>query len=118
MDKNGEFTPPSIYSNHRITFYYVSSFFSSENVPIVLVGNKSDLADSDRAVPEDDGRSLAAKWPNCHFMELTTMSYEHVLQVFQNIVRTIDDFENLKKTRHNLLSKEANEKHKKKCTVM
>lgn len=87
-------------------------------MPIVLVGNKSDLADSERSVHEDDGRQLAGKWPNCHFMELTTMSHEHVLKVFQNIVQTIDDFENLKKTRVNMLSKEANEKHKKKCIVM
>ena len=60
-----------------------------ENVPMVIVGNKSDLADV-RQVETSEGRGMADKW-GCRFYESSAKSGHNVNQVFMEIVGLIDE---------------------------
>lgn len=51
----------------------------SENIPMVLVGNKCDLED-ERAVGKEEGQKLARQW-NCTFMETSAKSKINVSEV-------------------------------------
>ena len=85
----------------------------------MLVGNKLDLADEERAIPTDDGKSLAGKWPHCHFLETTAREHNDVEKVFVHVIREIISFENMRKNRVEALHKEATRKKKSgKCLVM
>jgi len=59
----------------------------SEKVPIVLVGNKCDLA-SERAVPTTEGSALAAKW-GCAFFETSARLKINNEACFAELVREI-----------------------------
>ncbi|XP_074657772.1 ras-related protein Rap-2c-like [Tubulanus polymorphus] len=59
-----------------------------ERVPIVLVGNKSDL-DYHREVATDDGAALAHLW-GCPFIEASAKSTQNVNEVFIEIVREMN----------------------------
>jgi len=58
------------------------------NVPVVLVGNKTDLANS-RVVTTDAGRRLAEGW-GAVFVEVTAKSRENVTDVFTKVVMEIE----------------------------
>jgi len=92
----------------------------TEQIPIVLVGNKRDLADSDRQVEVSDGEKLASLWPNCRFIETYARNHDEIDNVFVHCMNTIEEFELKKKSRVKALQKEATEKkkHGKKCVVM
>lgn len=92
----------------------------SEQVPIVLVGNKRDLADEgDRKVERADGEAVAAKWPNCRFIETVARHHAEIEKVFTACLDTIVEFESNKKQRVKNLHKEAQEKKKQgKCALM
>nr|CAB3265430.1 ras-related protein Rap-1b [Phallusia mammillata] len=92
----------------------------TEQVPIVLVGNKRDLAEAERAVDEDIAEKLAARWPHCRFIETSAREHYEVEDVFLHIVRQIKDFENIRKTRVDALHKEASTRRRSsgKCSVM
>ena len=93
--------------------------FCSEHVPIVLVGNKRDLAENERVIEEKVGEELAAKWPHCKFLETSAREHNDVENVFVHVIREIMTFEQLKKTRIDKLHKEATKKKKTgKCVVM
>lgn len=72
-----------------------------ERVPMILVGNKSDL-DSQREVPQVEGAGLAQQW-GCPFVETSAKSTNNVNEVFIEIVREMNS---------------APLKHKKKCCVI
>jgi Ras-related protein Rap-1A len=60
----------------------------THDVPMILVGNKVDLAD-ERAVPKDQGQALAKTF-NCAFMETSAKMKINVPEIFSNIVRQIN----------------------------
>ncbi|MBN3319835.1 RAD protein, partial [Atractosteus spatula] len=59
----------------------------SENIPIILVGNKSDLVRS-REVSVDEGRACAVVF-DCKFIETSASLHHNVRDLFEGIVRQI-----------------------------
>ena len=86
----------------------------------MLVGNKRDLSEDERQVNSEEGHELAAKWPNCRFIETFARNHTEIEEVFVQCLNTIVDFEQNKKSRVKALHKEASEKKKSngKCQVM
>jgi len=58
-----------------------------EKVPMVLVGNKCDLADQ-RVITTDQGEALASKF-TCKFLEVSAKTKVNVEQIFYDLVRQI-----------------------------
>ncbi|ANZ75963.1 BA75_02242T0 [Komagataella pastoris] len=59
----------------------------NSNMPIVLVGNKSDLVETRKLTPQD-GIEKAANW-NCSFYETSALNKSNVDNVFVNVVEQI-----------------------------
>jgi len=59
----------------------------SENVPMVLVGNKCDLSEQ-REVSTADAEKLAQKF-NCIFMEASARTQHNIEKIFHELVRQI-----------------------------
>lgn len=59
-----------------------------ENVPIVIVGNKSDL-EEDRAVPRARAFSLSQSWGNAPYYETSARRRANVNEVFIDLCRQI-----------------------------
>ncbi|KAJ5360522.1 hypothetical protein N7517_009713 [Penicillium concentricum] len=59
-----------------------------ENVPIVIVGNKSDL-EEDRAVPRARAFALSQKWGNAPYYETSARRRANVNEVFVDLCRQI-----------------------------
>ncbi|PAA63414.1 hypothetical protein BOX15_Mlig019209g1 [Macrostomum lignano] len=60
----------------------------SDDVPIILVGNKCDLED-ERTVGKDQGHNLARQW-NCAFLETSAKAKLNVQEIFFDLVRQIN----------------------------
>ncbi|VUZ47659.1 unnamed protein product [Hymenolepis diminuta] len=61
----------------------------TQEVPLVLVGNKCDL-DNERVVGREQGQTLARNW-NCVFMETSAKAKINVNEVFLDLVRQINN---------------------------
>jgi len=61
----------------------------TDNVPLVLVGNKCDLGDQ-RVISTDQGKDLARKWNNCIFLESSAKTRVNVEQIFFQLIREIN----------------------------
>ena len=61
----------------------------TDDVPMVLVGNKCDLEDK-RVVGTDEGLNLARKFNNCSFMETSAKAKIAVNDLFFDLVRQIN----------------------------
>jgi len=61
----------------------------TEEVPMVLVGNKCDLED-ERVVGKDQGLNLARQFSNCSFMETSAKAKIGVNDIFFDLVRQIN----------------------------
>lgn len=87
---------------------------------MVLVGNKKDLNDNDRAIDVKVGEGLAAEWPNCEFLETSAKSHQDIEQVFLIVAKQILSFDEIKKGRVSVLVEEAQTKKKEsgRCLVM
>lgn len=55
----------------------------TEDVPMILVGNKCDLED-ERVVGKEQGQNLARQWCNCAFLESSAKSKINVNEVTYN----------------------------------
>eukprot|EP01120_Amphizonella_sp_Union-15-10_P009793 TRINITY_DN378_c0_g1_i1.p1 TRINITY_DN378_c0_g1~~TRINITY_DN378_c0_g1_i1.p1 ORF type:complete len:212 (-),score=52.58 TRINITY_DN378_c0_g1_i1:59-628(-) len=60
----------------------------TENVPMVLVGNKCDLSDQ-RVITTDQGEALAKKF-NATFLESSAKTKVNIEQVFYDLIRQIN----------------------------
>lgn len=60
----------------------------TEDVPMILVGNKCDLED-ERVVGKDQGSNLSRSW-NCAFLETSAKSKINVNEIFYDLVRQIN----------------------------
>ena len=58
------------------------------DVPIILVGNKSDLG-SERMVSRYQGASMATGFNSCSFLESSAKSVHNVNEIFEDVVRQI-----------------------------
>merc|ERR1739838_452424 len=61
----------------------------TEEVPMVLVGNKCDLED-ERVVGKDQGLNMARQFASCAFMETSAKAKIGVNDVFYDLVRQIN----------------------------
>nr|XP_023659918.1 ras-related protein Rap-1A-like isoform X2 [Paramormyrops kingsleyae] len=61
----------------------------TEDVPMILVGNKCDL-EEERVVGKEQGHSLAQQWNHCAFLESSAKSKINVLDIFFDLVRQIN----------------------------
>ena len=65
---------------------------ASEDVPVILVANKVDLEQTNRAVDVREGEALADKF-SCPFYETSAAHRRHVDDVFHSLVREIRQVE-------------------------
>ncbi|XP_035501007.2 ras-related protein Rap-1A-like isoform X1 [Scophthalmus maximus] len=61
----------------------------TEDVPMILVGNKCDL-DEERVVGKEQGQNLTCHWNNCAFLETSAKSKINVNEIFYDLVRQIN----------------------------
>ena len=61
-----------------------------DSVPMVLVGNKSDLQDQ-RVITHEQGESLARKFGGCTFLEASAKTKVNVDQIFHDLIRQINN---------------------------
>ena len=63
---------------------------SSDEVPILIIGNKKDLADS-REVSIDDGYDLAAQY-NCVYKETSCLENYNLNEIFEDIIEDVKSY--------------------------
>merc|ERR1719273_2782625 len=78
----------------------------TDDVPMVLVGNKCDLED-ERVVGKDQGLNLARQFNNCSFMETSAKAKIGVKDIFFDLVRQINKKAPAKKPRKSTKSNET-----------
>eukprot|EP01115_Flamella_aegyptia_P011895 TRINITY_DN5727_c0_g1_i2.p1 TRINITY_DN5727_c0_g1~~TRINITY_DN5727_c0_g1_i2.p1 ORF type:complete len:134 (-),score=39.52 TRINITY_DN5727_c0_g1_i2:77-478(-) len=61
----------------------------SDEVPVILVGNKCDLTEQ-RVITSEQGKELANKWKNCLFMEASAKARINIDEIFIEIIRLIN----------------------------
>ena len=61
----------------------------TDDVPLVLVGNKCDLED-ERVIGKDHGRNLARQFNNCSFLESSAKAEINVNEIFYDLIRQIN----------------------------
>ncbi|XP_057296330.1 ras-related protein Rap-1 isoform X2 [Hydractinia symbiolongicarpus] len=61
----------------------------TNDVPMVLVGNKCDLED-ERVVGKDQGQNLAKQFENCTFLETSAKQKINVSEIFHDLVRQVN----------------------------
>lgn len=81
-----------------------------EDVPMILVGNKSDL-DTERQVSQAEGRELAKQF-SIPFMETSAKTRTNVEDAFYTLVREIRKF------KKKVLVEHQPKKKKQKCTIL
>ena len=65
----------------------------AEWVPLVIVGNKSDLRADQRHVPIEDGKKLAEEF-NCSFTEASARLNTNVAKAFEMMISEIEKSQN------------------------
>jgi small GTP-binding protein len=61
----------------------------SDEVPLVLVGNKCDL-EEERAVSKQEGKSMAEKFGDCKFLESSAKACINVEEIFISLAKLIE----------------------------
>lgn len=94
----------------------------SDNIPIVLVGNKSDL-NLQRQVSEDEIVELSKEFGNCKYIECSAKLNTNITKVFQLIVDEIDRFQGIPRTSNsanssNSGSNNSNDPNSNSCIIM
>jgi small GTP-binding protein len=82
-------TDPSSFSEIDVIHEQLCRSKDSDDVPIVLVGNKCDLA-HERAVSTQEGKSLASRFGGCAFLESSARSVINVEETFAELARAIE----------------------------
>lgn len=91
---------------------------TNEDVPIVLVGNKSDL-EHERVVGKDQGMALARMFGNCAFLEASAKLKINVNEIFYDIVRQINARQRTKGGSSSHRSSSSGRARKKsRCTIL
>jgi len=72
----------------RVSILRIKEDVSSQDIPIILVGNKCDL-EKERAVTQDEGKALANKFA-IPFLETSAKTNQNIDEVFFTLVRQIN----------------------------
>jgi Ras family protein len=56
------------------------------NIPIILLGNKRDLAKSEREVTTQEAKKLVKTWHNAKFAEITCKNYNEVQKIVAELI--------------------------------
>ena len=76
------------YQRFRKTIFRVKDMdIECDTIPIVLVGNQSDL-EAERQVSREEGEKLAREW-GCHFYEASAKTGHNVEEVFMDVAHQI-----------------------------
>lgn len=84
-----------------------------EQIPIILIGNKSDLEDQ-REVPKAEGETLSQSW-GVSYVETSAKTKQNVDKVYYDLVITIIDRKNAQSGTD---QKRKKNKKKKKCVIL
>ncbi|OAR00530.1 hypothetical protein LLEC1_00505 [Akanthomyces lecanii] len=71
----------------------ILNHLGTESVPIVIVGNKSDLRPEQRQVSADDGKKLSDKL-QCGWTEASARYNENVERAFEILIEQIEKSQN------------------------
>jgi len=86
---------------------------ADEQTPMILVGNKVDLADESREVATWEGESLAASW-GIPYVETSAKTAVNVNKIYYDIMRKIEP---LKRLYEKQPSTQKKKKHKRNCIL-
>ncbi|KAL0486938.1 Ras-related protein Rap [Acrasis kona] len=97
----------------------------SDEVPLVLVGNKCDL-EEERAVSKQEGQSMSEKFGDCLFLESSAKACINVDEIFTSLARLIDksndpnagEEENVEDSKSKAKSPTGAKKQAKKCSLL
>jgi len=81
-------TDPSSFQDCQAIHEQLLRSVDSDDVPLVLVGNKCDL-EEERGVSTQEGKSLAEKFGNCKFFEASAKGKINVEECFYGLVRLL-----------------------------
>eukprot|EP01125_Pyxidicula_operculata_P017593 TRINITY_DN616_c0_g1_i2.p1 TRINITY_DN616_c0_g1~~TRINITY_DN616_c0_g1_i2.p1 ORF type:complete len:215 (-),score=28.32 TRINITY_DN616_c0_g1_i2:89-733(-) len=85
----------------------------TDEVSVVLVGNKCDMSDS-REVPVEKGKDLAAEL-NCPFFETSAKTNVNVKEIFESLVKEIN---NRRKDNNNTAGDKKTDRKRRKCILL
>jgi GTPase KRas protein len=74
-------------AERREQILHVKGAVDDRDVPIVLIGNKTDI-NYEREVSTEEGRKLAAEW-HCPFLETSAKTADNVDEAFYALVREV-----------------------------
>merc|ERR1712061_231957 len=89
----------------------------SEDVPIILVGNKCDL-EEEREVGRDQGQMLARNWGNCTFLESLAKAKVNVNDIFVDLVRQINKSSPAQYNSRQYNKKKKKRRRRKRCAIL
>jgi len=89
----------------------------TEDVPIILVGNKCDLED-EREVGRDQGAFLARSWNNCTFLETSAKAKVNVNEIFVDLVRQINKKNPVANNKGGKQNKKKRKRKKRRCEIL
>lgn len=113
------------FSNSTSFFDEISYFFSEqilrvkndENIPFLLVGNKSDLHDK-RKIPLADCQERARQWGNVQYVQTSAKTRENVDKVFYDLMREIRSRKSEDSSKTSGKAKDKSKRKKIKCTLL
>lgn len=89
----------------------------TEDVPIILVGNKCDLED-EREVGRDQGAFLARSWNNCTFLETSAKAKVNVNEIFVDLVRQINKKNPVANNKGGKQNKKKRKRKRRRCEIL
>lgn len=82
------FTSCNLFSFHKAIRNQIVKVKDTEDVPMVLVGNKADLADK-RQVSKDEAQTLANKICKGKYFESSAKNNTNISEVFEELVTQV-----------------------------
>lgn len=90
---------------------------NDENIPFLLVGNKSDLHDK-RKIPLADCQERARQWGNVQYVQTSAKTRENVDKVFYDLMREIRSRKSEDSSKTSGKAKDKSKRKKIKCTLL
>ncbi|KAJ5069155.1 ras-like protein [Anaeramoeba ignava] len=113
-------TDRASFSEARKLFENLKVAKRTDKIPIVTVGNKSDLED-ERLINQEEGEELASKY-NSVYIETSAKTGANVQAAFEELVRKVRKWKESKNSpnpqQENKTQKQEQPKKKKKCSLL